>query len=127
MANTVGLRSISSEGVETLSKRLRAAGIRWQEANSRYLQRRMAWDVARLANLAQEAALYVDFANAKYDVKQATDAYYAVVSEVSRLKTAVNSEKTARRIAELMSQLKEAQDSLARSTRSKTERILSSL
>lgn len=99
-------------GSTPLDARLAQAFQRWQKANMVYLEARQAWDIARLANLKQEVNLWLAFASAKANVKQATEAYYAVVAEISAAKQVVNVAKEKARLAELEAQLKETQNRL---------------
>lgn len=109
MAKTVGFARF------TLDSRLESAFARWQKANATYLEARRVWDFARLANLKQETSLWLAFASAKAAVKEATEAYYAVVAEISAAKQVVNVAKQKERLAELQSQLQETQERLLKS------------
>lgn len=99
-------------GISPLDSRLDSAYRRWQEANVRYLEARRVWDLARLANLKQETALWLAFAAAKATVKQATEAYYAVVAEISAAKQIVNVAKQQNRLKELEAQLQDTKNKL---------------
>lgn len=99
-------------GISPLDARLESAYARWQRANAQYLEARRVWDLARLANLKQETSLWLAFASAKAAVKQATEAYYAVVTEISAAKQIVNVAKQQTRLKELEAQLQDTKNKL---------------
>lgn len=106
------IKTVSIKSRTFLDSRLESAFKRWQQANATYLEARRVWDFARLANLKQETALWLAFASAKAAVKEATEAYYAVVAEISAAKQVVNVAKQKTRLAELEAQLQETQEQL---------------
>lgn len=101
------LAYISSPNVLTLEARIRAAFERWAKANTAYLQARKAYDLYRLAGMRQEVTFFLAFSKAKAEVKEATDAYYSVVTELTNAKAAVNVAKTEDRLRQQISELEE--------------------
>lgn len=111
MAKSVAVIA-SSPIFDILNGRLARASAAWNAANARYIKARVAYDSARLVNTKAEALLYVAFAQAKADVKAATDAYYAITASLTAVRTAISAAKTEQQIAELEKRLDQERQQL---------------
>jgi hypothetical protein len=91
-----------------LESRLQSACDEWRRANAAYINARLKWDFARAHHMAEEYALYLAFAEAKVQVKAATDAYYEVVNAQGVVQKAISTAKTAAKLAEQKQSLKDS-------------------
>lgn len=103
---------VASPAWDSLMQRIRAAADKWVQTNAQYLRARMTFDAIRIANLRSETSAYLDFANAKARVKEATDAYYRELSLITLMKNQVNSAKTADKLSETLKSLIEQRKGL---------------
>lgn len=94
--------------ISGLESRLQSACNAWRRANAAYIEARLNWDLARSHHMAEEYALYLAFAEAKVQVKAATDAYYEVVNAQGVVQKAISTAKTAAKLAEQKQSLKES-------------------
>lgn len=97
-----------------LENRLQSAYDAWRRANGAYIEARLRWDLARAHHMVEEYDLYLAFAEAKVQVKVATDAYYEVVNAQGVVQKAISTAKTAAKLAEQKQSLKESVAGLIR-------------
>lgn len=91
-----------------LENRLQTACNEWRRANAAYIEARLKWDLARAHHMAEEYGLYLAFAEAKVQVKAATDAYYEVVNAQGVVQKAISTAKTASKLAEQKQSLRDS-------------------
>lgn len=103
---------VASPAWDNLMQRIRVAADRWVQTNAQYLRARMTFDAIRIANLRSETSAYLDFANAKAQVKEATDAYYRELSLITMMKNQVNSAKAADKLSATLKSLFEQRKDL---------------